>query len=126
LRRCSIGIARAKSEVARARAELLRRDYIVAVWCCDVWDQSAVESTLQEIGRKFGAIDILINNAGEIVVGPLESMTTADFDQALKIHFWAPLNVTLAALLHFRKNTETRIANISSIGGLMAVPHLGI
>jgi short-subunit dehydrogenase len=67
---------------------------------------------------------VLVNNAGIIQVGPLEVMTFDDFDQAMKSHFWGPLQTILAALPGMRDRGEGRIVNISSIGGKIAVPHL--
>src|SRR5207302_7040292 len=89
-----------------------------------VRSESDVQSTIKAIGEGPGGIDVLINNAGEIVVGPLLSMTRKDFEDALKIHFWAPLSVTLAALPYLKRQNSARIANITSFGGKVAVPHL--
>jgi len=90
-----------------------------------VTDDSAVQSIIKQIGKTEGGIDVVINCAGEIVVGPLSSMTPVDFETALKIHFWSPLLVTLAALPYLKRKKAARIANIASIGGKIAVPHLG-
>ena len=54
-------------------------------------------STIEQIATVLGGIDALINNAGEIVVGPLDAMGREDFKDALDIHFWAPFNVTFAS-----------------------------
>ena len=71
-----------------------------------------------------GGIDVLVNNAGIIQVGPLEHMTVDDFEEAMATHFWGPLFTILAALPHMRGSRARRIVNISSIGGKIAVPHL--
>jgi NAD(P)-dependent dehydrogenase (short-subunit alcohol dehydrogenase family) len=46
-------------------------------------------------------------------------------EDALKIHFWAPLLVTLAALPYLKRQNSARIANIAAFGGKVAVLHLG-
>jgi short-subunit dehydrogenase len=117
-------IARDDRELARAKSELLSLGSVVTTWPCDVCNQSLAESTVQRIGQEFGQIDILINNAGEIVVGPLGTMTRADFERALDIHFWAPLTLTFSALPYLRKTKNSQIVNIASFGGRLAVPHL--
>ncbi len=73
---------------------------------------------------QFGGIDVLVNNAGTIEVGPMETMTIGDFEEAMKTHFWGPLYTSLAVLPHMRRKRQGRIVNISSIGGKVSVPHL--
>ncbi len=74
--------------------------------------------------QRFGNIDVLVNNAGVIQVGPLEVMTTEDFELAMQAHFWGPLNTIMAVLPSMRQRRAGRIVNISSIGGKVSVPHL--
>src|SRR5438552_56788 len=69
-------------------------------------------------------IDILINNAGFIEVGPLEHMTREDFERAMRVHFWAPFELSMQVGSEMRTWGGGRIVNISSIGGKIAVPHL--
>jgi NAD(P)-dependent dehydrogenase (short-subunit alcohol dehydrogenase family) len=82
---------------------------------------SVVWEVQVEIGRRIFRIH---NNAGEIVVGPLDAMEREDFKDALEIHFWAPFNVTFASLPYLSKSRFARIVNIASFGGKVAVPHL--
>jgi short-subunit dehydrogenase len=72
----------------------------------------------------FGRIDVLINNAGVIEVGPMEVMTVEDYEEAMKTHFWGPLYTTLAVLPEMRERRGGRIVNVASIGGKISVPHL--
>ncbi len=111
-------------ELARAEAELSAAGAEVFALPCDVRDQAAVESAIDRAARRYGQIDVLINNAGVIQVGPVEHMTLADFEDAMSIHLWGPLYAILAALPHMRRRGGGRIVNISSIGGKIAVPHL--
>jgi NAD(P)-dependent dehydrogenase (short-subunit alcohol dehydrogenase family) len=59
-----------------------------------------------------------------MLVAPLDAMVKGDFEEAMQIHFWAPYHLTMAALPYLRRNGESRIVNISSIGGRVAVPHM--
>jgi short-subunit dehydrogenase len=72
----------------------------------------------------FGGIDVLVNNAGKIEVGPMQVMTLDDYREAMQTHFWAPLYTIMAAMPVMRRQGGGRIVNISSIGGKLSVPHL--
>jgi NAD(P)-dependent dehydrogenase (short-subunit alcohol dehydrogenase family) len=117
-------LARDQQELLRAKTDLDKYGSSVTTWICDVKNESAVRSTIEQIATVLGGIDALINNAGEIVVGPLEAMEREDFKDALDIHFWAPFNVTFASLAYLSKSRFARIVNIASFGGKVAVPHL--
>jgi short-subunit dehydrogenase len=69
-------------------------------------------------------VDVLINNAGTIEVGPFEQTALKDFQDSLAVHFWAPLHLIRRLLPHMPRNGDGRIVNISSIGGRIPVPHL--
>jgi NAD(P)-dependent dehydrogenase (short-subunit alcohol dehydrogenase family) len=117
-------LARDEAELDRAREDLESRGGDVLTLQCDVRDRDEVENAVDDIVERFGRIDVVINNAGVIQVGPFEHMTIDDFEEAMEVHFWGPLYLTLAALPHLRRVDGARIVNISSIGGKMAVPHL--
>lgn len=116
-------VARDACELGRASRELRQRGGIVETFAADATDPTtATEAVATTVGT-LGRLDMLINNAGTIVVGPLENMTEEDYAAAMDIHFWAPLRFMNAALPDLKK-TRGRIVNISSIGGKIAVPHL--
>jgi NAD(P)-dependent dehydrogenase (short-subunit alcohol dehydrogenase family) len=111
-------------ELDRAEADLRGRGADVLAVQCDVTVREQVQGMAAGIARHFGSLDVVINNAGTISVGPVETMTLTDFDDAMKLHFWAPLYTTIAAVPHMKRAGGGRIVNISSIGGKIAVPHL--
>jgi LPXTG-motif cell wall-anchored protein len=117
-------LARNCDEVCAAEAELFARGVEVLALTCDLRDPEQIKTAFEKIHRRFGRIDVLINNAGIIQVGPYENMTLHDYDDALKVHFWAPLHTMLAVIPGMRAQGGGRIVNISSIGGKIAVPHL--
>lgn len=116
--------ARDEEELERARVDLQQHGAEVFAVQCDVTNAPEVGSMVNQIHERFGKIDVLVNNAGTIQVGPVEVMNREDFDKAMQAHFWGPLNTMLAVLPEMRERRDGRIVNISSIGGKIAVPHL--
>src|SRR6266508_1874931 len=119
-------IARDAEELGRAKADLARRGGAPNAFGvqCDVLDPGQIQAAVRQIIDRFGKIDILINNAGIIEVGPLEHMTREDFERAMRLHFWAPFELISQIVPEMRIWGGGRIVNISSIGGKVAVPHL--
>jgi NAD(P)-dependent dehydrogenase (short-subunit alcohol dehydrogenase family) len=117
-------IARDPKELARAKADLAPRGDEVLTVECDLLDNTQIQSAIRQVIDRFGKIDILINNAGIIEVGPLEHMTREDFEHAMQLHFWAPFELVSQIVPEMRTWGGGRIVNISSIGGKVAVPHL--
>lgn len=116
--------ARDEAELQRAHTELQQRDGEIYALTCDVTNQTQVEQMIQQVKDRFGTIDILINNAGTDIVGPVENLTMQDYDDLMKLHFWAPLYTTYAVLPEMQQRKAGRIVNVSSIGGKTASPHM--
>jgi short-subunit dehydrogenase len=117
--------ARDAEGLDRARQQIEREaGGTVMTFVCDVSDREQMENTVQKVQNHFGAIDVLVNNAGIIAVGPVENQNVADFEEAMKINFWSQVYATLAALPEMRRRGEGRVVNITSIGGKVSVPHL--
>lgn len=122
---CRVTIcARDGAELERARVDLERQGIDVLTVQCDVTDQSQVERLVQKTKTRFGRVDILVNNAGTIQVGPIESVTAQDFENAMRVMFWGVLYPTLAVLPDMLERRSGRIVNITSIGGKVSMPHL--
>src|SRR5205823_5822911 len=117
-------IARDAEELARAKSDLARRHSTVMTIPCDLLDTEQIQAAVRQAIDRFGKIDILINNAGIIEVGPLEHLRPEDFDRAMRLHFWAPLELISQIVPEMRIWGGGRIVNISSIGGKVAVPHM--
>lgn len=113
--------ARDGEELDRARADL--KGDVLAVRC-DIRERDQVERMAGEVTGHFGGLDVLINDAGIITVGPMEEMTQEDYEDAMRTHYWGPLWTIQAFLPAMRKKGEGRILNVTSIGGKVSVPHL--
>ena len=119
-------VARDEEELDRATRDIRARQPSAAVTAvsADVRRRYDAERAIAQAVERYGRIDVLINNAGIIQVGPLDHMKLSDYDDAMNTHFWGPLYMITAALPHMRREGEGRIVNISSIGGRIAIPHL--
>ena len=117
-------LARDADELERARADLRTRGVEPLTIPCDVGDQGQVDLAIEATLERFSRIDVLVNNAGLITVGPVASMTLEDFDEALRVMYWGTVYTSLAVLEHMRPRHSGRIVNITSIGGKVSVPHL--
>ena len=116
--------AREEVELARARAELEGAGGEILALPCDVSDRVQVEALVAQVHERFGAVDVLVNNAGVIQVGPMESMTEEDYEEAMGVHFWGPLYTTMAVLPEMKRRGWGQIVNIASFAGKVSVPHL--
>jgi NAD(P)-dependent dehydrogenase (short-subunit alcohol dehydrogenase family) len=115
--------ARDEGELERARVELAGLGEVFAS-PCDLASRGDIERFLTEVRDELGPIDVLVNNAGVIIVGPAELMTIDDYEEALRTHLWAPLHAMQAVIPEMRQRRSGRIVNVASIGGKIAIPHL--
>lgn len=116
--------ARDAEELERARRDLASRGGEVMALACDVRDREQIEGAVREAEAALGPIDLLINNAGVIAVGPQATQTVGDYEELMAVHFWAALYAVGAVLPGMKARRCGRIVNISSIGGIVPVPHL--
>ena len=112
------------ASLERAEAGLRRITGAVMAVQCDVTEPDQVESLVARVRQRLGPIDVLVNNAGVIEVGPAETMSRADYEEAMATNFWGMLHPTLAVLPEMRERRSGRIVNITSIGGKLGIPHL--
>lgn len=108
----------------QARVQLKKTGLQVCPAVCDVTQEANVSALIRDLEERNGPLDVLVNNAGRIEVGPLESTTVQDFEKAMATHFWGPLFLMRAVIPGMQQRRSGRIVNISSIGGKVGVPHL--
>jgi len=117
-------VARDEQELERAKSDLQQHGVAVVTVATDLATPAEAERAVNTCIDAFGRLDVLVNNAGIITVGPFDHLSNADFQEAMSVHFWAPLYTLQAALPYMRLNGGGRVVNISSIGGKIGVPHL--
>ena len=88
----------------------------------DVTDQTSIESAVNAAIEKFGAIDVLLNNAGYGAYGPLEAFPMDNIRRQFDTNVVGLIAVTKAVLPHMRERKSGVIANVSSVGGKITFP----
>lgn len=117
-------LARDENNLLRCANELRGLGATVTPIVCDVSSRDEVHRAVEVILRQKRSIDVLINNAGVIQVGPLENMQVEDYERTMQVHFWGPLYLMQEIIPHMQSAGAGRIVNVASIGGRVAVPHL--
>ena len=116
--------ARAGDDLEIARQELEAQGVEVMTMTVDVTENEEVKAMVGDVINHYGRIDVLINSAGIIQVGPQHLMEIEDYEIAMRTNFWAQLYAMQAVIPHFAEKGGGRIVNITSIGGKVALPHL--
>jgi len=117
-------LARNEDELAQACEELRGLGGEAIAVSCDLLDRNQSLGAIECVLDRFGRIEVLINNAGIIEIGPLEHLRRQDFEKSMALHFWAPFNLIQGIVPHMRRAGGGRIVNIASIGGKVAIPHM--
>jgi NAD(P)-dependent dehydrogenase (short-subunit alcohol dehydrogenase family) len=105
--------------LAKSASALAKPDATLAV-TCDVSDANAVASAVSKVERRFGRLDVLVNNAGVAVFAPLMETSDADWSRVLAVNLTGPFLCTKAAVPLMRQHGGGAIVNITSISGLRA------
>ena len=101
--------ARDPEKLARAAERLRERGAEVVPLTCDVRDAGALDVAIRQAFAAFGRLDMLINNAGTIAVGPMDSLTRQDYEDAMNTHFWAMYSLVEASV-RFLKRKATGVS----------------
>jgi NAD(P)-dependent dehydrogenase (short-subunit alcohol dehydrogenase family) len=92
----------------------------------DVKDEATISETVNTIIDKEGQLDVVINNAGAGITGPIEETPNAEIKNNFDTNFFGPINVIKAVLPQMRKQHSGLIINITSIAGYMGLPYRGV
>jgi len=106
-------------------SEIKKRDLPITVHRLDVTDLDSIDSCVREIDRKYGRLDVLVNNAGYGIGGFFEDLSDREYRDQMETNFFGVLNMVRATLPLLRKSGDARIINISSVAGLTTTPGMG-
>lgn len=92
----------------------------------DVTLSTSINECVSELISKTGQIDVLVNNAGVGITGPLEEIPMEEMKRNFETNLFGPINMINAVLPHMREQKSGQILNITSIAGYMGLPFRGI
>lgn len=120
--------------ILTARSESMRRFAAAGitesarVWLrpLNITHEAERRQVIAEAGRHWGGVDILVNNAGVAYRAVVEHVNETERRAQLDVNFRAPMELIRLVLPYMRRRRHGRIINISSVGGMMAMPTMGI
>ncbi|UKM64221.1 SDR family oxidoreductase [Flavobacteriaceae bacterium GSB9] len=92
----------------------------------DVKKVDTIRHTVSEIISKENRLDVLINNAGAGITGPIEEIPEAEIKNNFETNFFGPINVIKSVLPQMRKQQSGLVINVTSIAGYMGLPYRGV
>jgi NAD(P)-dependent dehydrogenase (short-subunit alcohol dehydrogenase family) len=121
-----IGTVRDVSKAAAALSQLSSESSKFHAVTLDVTDKGRIPHVINDAIKHHGPIDVLINNAGYSVLGPVEEISDEEVRHQMETCYFGPLALIRAILPHFRERKSGTIVNISSVAGLNALPGCGV
>lgn len=115
-------VARSREPLERLAATLPGRPLVIAA---DVSDAAQCRALVQQVAAERGGPDILINNAGVGLAGPVEQIAAADLERALAVDTLGPLHLMQAVVPLMRARKRGQIINVSSVLSVQPLPYLG-
>jgi len=91
----------------------------------DVSNMNSIDIAIKNIVKTEGKIDVLINNAGAGITGPIEEIPNEEIKRNFETNLFGPINVIKAVLPEMRQQNSGLIINVTSIAGYMGLPYRG-
>jgi NAD(P)-dependent dehydrogenase (short-subunit alcohol dehydrogenase family) len=122
-----IASGRKADQLATLRDEARTAGHTIDTVLLDVTSEDSIAKAVAEVGRLTGGrgVDVLVNNAGYGLVGPLSEVSDEDLRKQFDTNVFGLMAVTRAFLPAMRERRAGRIVNVSSMGGRMTFPFMG-
>ncbi|MET4781053.1 SDR family NAD(P)-dependent oxidoreductase [Glaciihabitans sp. UYNi722] len=121
-RGAQVAVAARSQDKLNELASSLKDAFAVTV---DMTDEASIKNMIQETLNHYGHIDVLVNNAGQSVIGPVAEINVEDFTTIMDLNVYGPLRALQAVLPSMRENGGGMILNISSRVSKMTIPGIG-
>jgi len=92
----------------------------------DLTESDLINSCIEKIIEKENRLDVLINNAGKGITGPIEEIPEVEIKRNFETNLFGPINIIKAVLPQMRRQNSGLIINVTSIAGYMGLPYRGI
>lgn len=86
----------------------------------DVTDEEQIDELIATVEEEYGRLDVLVNNAGVMLLSPIESADTDDWEQMLDVNVLGLMDATQAALPLLKESEASHVVNLSSVAGRKA------
>ncbi|MFL6320362.1 MAG: SDR family oxidoreductase [Nitrososphaeraceae archaeon] len=110
-------------EKSKNIAEIANREKLpLQVVQLDVTDDRSIKEAIGKVESEQGSIDVLVNNAGYVLLGPVEQLSIEEFKEQFETNFFGVIRIIKAVLPTMRRQRGGRIVNISSSAGRIGLP----
>ncbi|WP_168582965.1 SDR family NAD(P)-dependent oxidoreductase [Gephyromycinifex aptenodytis] len=118
------GLSRDGRTLDLARQQMADWGYDFAPYVADVRDEASLRQVVTQVESELGLVEAAIHVAGIIQVGPQECFNRSHYEEAINTMLWGPINFTQALLPGMRQRRRGRLGVVTSVGGMISVPHL--
>jgi NAD(P)-dependent dehydrogenase (short-subunit alcohol dehydrogenase family) len=91
----------------------------------DVTDSTGIQAPVDDVLRRYGRVDVLVNSAGRALIGGVEETGDQELRDLMEVHFFGPAALTRAVSPHMRQQRSGATVQISSMGGRMSFAGVG-
>jgi len=111
-----------EAKLGEALVPVLNHAHDATAELCDISNAAKIKQLVQKANERYGRIDILINNAGIMIVKFFEETSQEEFDRQMAVNFYGGVNLIRAVLPIMEKQGKGVIINVASVGGRLVVP----